>query len=127
MERVRLWTEKVLVSYSLRHQLSSGGVVQLLTDIRSLSASPSHSTHTTEVCVCVCVCVCVYLYGVSECVFHRGLSLCHSYCHLRGGLRYINLSDRPLIHSLNCRQQMWPGQLETLLRGWPVHFMSFTE
>lgn len=32
-------TERVLVSYSLKHQLTAEGVVQLLTEIRSLSAS----------------------------------------------------------------------------------------
>lgn len=45
-------TERVLVSYSLKHQLSAEGVVRLLTEIRSLSSShtpPSAGyTHTMQ-------------------------------------------------------------------------------
>ena len=37
--RVRQATETVLISYSLKHQLTAEGVTRLLTDIRSLSAS----------------------------------------------------------------------------------------
>ena len=37
--RVRQAAENVLLSYSLKHQLTAEGVVQLLADIRSLSAS----------------------------------------------------------------------------------------
>jgi hypothetical protein len=41
--RVRPAAERVLVSYSLKHQLTSEGVGQLLADIRSLSSSPGPS------------------------------------------------------------------------------------
>ena len=43
VERVRPAAEKVLLSYSLKHQLTSEGVGQLLTDIHSLSSSPTPS------------------------------------------------------------------------------------
>ena len=39
VEQVRQAAEKVLLSYSLKHQLTAEGVGQLLNDIRSLSSS----------------------------------------------------------------------------------------
>lgn len=39
VQRVREATERVLVSYSLKHQLTSEGVGQLLSDVRAVTAS----------------------------------------------------------------------------------------
>jgi hypothetical protein len=49
--RVRQAADKVLLSYSLKHQLTAEGVVQLLADIRSLSATqrrPSAGAENVE-------------------------------------------------------------------------------